>query len=100
MGITLIIVAKMIAPVGRETDRRWEQGEDISLEFRVLEYRERGNLAKALPSEIKEWSRIPVRLLIRKSGLSQKVVYAILRGKTVRESKLAKVRRALENVAA
>jgi hypothetical protein len=33
------IEASRIIPVGKETDRRWEQGEDPSmLDFKVLEY--------------------------------------------------------------
>jgi len=34
------VTASEIIPVGKETDRRWEQGEDMSLlDFEVLEYR-------------------------------------------------------------
>ena len=39
------IVASDIIPVGKETDRHWEQGEDMSLlDFKVLEYRPNGNM--------------------------------------------------------
>jgi hypothetical protein len=84
------IVANEIVPVGKETDRRWEQGEDMSLlDFKVLEYRESGNLVIALPSDRKRWSNREVRKLMRESKLSQKVVYAILNGRPVRRRTLA-----------
>ena len=42
------IVAGQIIPVGKETDRRWEQGEDMGmLDFKVLEYRPSGKMVVA-----------------------------------------------------
>ena len=38
----------------------------------------------AEPTDIKKWKTIGVRQLMRKSGLSQKAVYAILAGEPVR----------------
>jgi hypothetical protein len=92
------IVAGEIVPVGKETDRRWEQGEDPSLvDFKVHEFRKNSNMVVADSSDRKRWKRIGVRQIIRKAGLSQKVVYAILEGKPIRKQTLATFKRTIEN---
>jgi hypothetical protein len=84
------ITAREIIPVGKETDRHWEQGEDPSLlDFRLNEYRTTARMAVANVSERRTWKKIGVRNLIRKSKLSQKAVYGILNGQPVRASTLA-----------
>jgi hypothetical protein len=91
------IVAGQIIPVGKETDRRWEQGEDMSLlDFKVLEYRPRGNMVVAAPTLRDEIVRRGLRESMRKTGLSQKAVYAIINGKPVRRNTLATLRRAID----
>jgi hypothetical protein len=48
------IVAGRLIPVGKETDRHWEQGEDPSkLDFEVHEYGKRGKMVVADPSDRK-----------------------------------------------
>ena len=92
------ILAGEIVPVGKETDRRWEQGEDPSLvDFKVHEFRKPSKMVMAEPSDRKRWKKIGVRRLIRKSGLSQKAVYAIINGQPVRLSTLATFRRAIDS---
>ncbi len=91
------ILAGEIVPVGKETDRRWEQGEDPSMvDFKLKEYRQAAKMAVAEPSDRNRWKKIGVRQIIRKSGLSQKVVYAVISGKPVRRSTLATFRRAID----
>jgi hypothetical protein len=90
------ILAGEIIPVGKETDRHWEQGEDPSLvDFKVHEFRTRRKLVVADPIDIKRWKKIGVRKLMRMSGLSQKAVYAILAGEPVRPQTLATFKRAM-----
>lgn|SRR5208282_221049 len=90
------IVAGEIVPVGKETDRHWEQGEDMSLvDFRVLEYRPSGKLVIADAALREEMAKFSLRELMRKTGLSQKTIYAILRGQPVRKRTLLVVDRAL-----
>jgi hypothetical protein len=92
------IVAGEIVPVGKETDRRWEQGEDPSMvDFKVHEFRKAAKMGVAEASERKRWKKAGVRQLMRKSGLSQKVVYAVLQGKPVRKQTLAIFKRAMES---
>jgi len=89
------ILAGDIIPVGKETDRHWEQGEDPSLlDFKLHEFRERRKSVAADPTDIKRWEKFGVRPLMRKSGLSQKVVYAILAGAPVRPRTLAAFKKA------
>jgi hypothetical protein len=84
------VVAGEIVPVGKETDRHWEQGEDMSLlDFQVLEYRPSGKLVIADIALRKEMAKFSLRELMRRTGLSQKALYAILRGQPVRQRTLA-----------
>jgi hypothetical protein len=91
------ITARKIVPVGKETDRHWEQGEDPSLgDFRIKEYHGTARMQVAAASDRRRWKKIGVRNLIRKSKLSQKTVYAILNGQRVRASTLAIFQRAID----
>jgi len=91
------ITARKIVPVGKETDRHWEQGEDPSLlDFRLKEYRGTAKMPVAGVSDRRRWKKIGVRNLIRKSKLSQRAVYAILNGQPVRASTLQMFRRAID----
>jgi hypothetical protein len=91
------IVARRLIPVGKETDRHWEQGEDPSLlDFKLKEYRKAAKMVIAEASDRRKWKKIGVRKIIRKSGLSQKAVYAIINGQSVRPSTLATFRRAVD----
>jgi hypothetical protein len=91
------ITAREIIPVGKETDRHWEQGEDPSLlDFRLKEYRTTTRMTVASVSDRRRWKKIGVRNLIRKSKLSQKAVYAILNGQPVRVSTFAIFRQAID----
>jgi hypothetical protein len=91
------IVAGEIVPVGKETDRHWEQGEDPSLlDFKLKEYRKAAKKVVAEVSDRRRWRKAGVRKLIRRSLLSQKAVYAILDGEPVRRSTLLNFRRAVD----
>jgi hypothetical protein len=91
------IVAGEIIPVGKETDRHWEQGEDPSLlDFKLKEYRKAAKMLVAEASDRRRWKKIGVRKLIRKSRLSQKAVYAIINGEPVRRATLETFQRSIE----
>ncbi len=93
------ITAGKLVPVGKETDRRWEQGEDPSMmDFNVQVYGVSGKLVVADPSERENWAKIGVRRWRRMTNLSQKAVYAILSGKGVRLQTLATFRSAAESL--
>lgn len=85
------IMAGEIVPVGKETDRRWEQGEDISMiDFKVLEYRSSA-MVVADATLREEIPNRGVRELMRKTGLSQHTIEAIRGGKAVRRKTLQRV---------
>lgn len=87
------INANKTVPVGKETDRRWEQGEDPSMvDPDIYVYEKRTKLAIADLSERKRWSAIGVRRLIRESKLSQAPVSNALKGKPVRPGTLTVIR--------
>jgi len=84
------VVAGEIVPVGKETDRHWEQGEDMSLlDFQVLEYRPSRTLVIADVALREKMAQFSLRELMRKTGLSQKALYAVVRGQPVRQRTLA-----------
>jgi hypothetical protein len=85
------IVAASRRYVGKETDRRWEQGEDLSLvEFKSFEYQQsRQVVARA---EIKrDILKIGIRKLERTTGVSHHTIDRILKGESVRRKTLAKI---------
>lgn len=87
------IKAGKLVPVGKETDRRWEQGEDPSMiDSDVYVYERRTRLVIADPSERKKWSAIGLRRLIRETKLSQTPVSNALKGKPVRPRTLSIIR--------
>jgi hypothetical protein len=91
------IHAGEVIPIGKESDRSWEQGEDPSmLDFKLKEYRKAAKMAIAYASDRTRWKKVGVRRMIRKSGLSQKAIYAIINGQPVRRHTLETFRRAIE----
>jgi hypothetical protein len=93
------IVADKISPVFKETDRRWEQGEDPSmLDPGIHGYEANGKMCVAHAADRKQWSRVAVTKLIRESGLSPTTVYKILEGEEVRCYILASFRHVAESI--
>jgi hypothetical protein len=91
------IVAGEVVPIGKETDRRWEQGEDPSLvDFKLTEFRKTTKLVVGIGSDRERWKKIGVRRMMRRSQLSQKAVYAIIEGQPVRRQTLATFKRAVD----
>jgi hypothetical protein len=82
--------------IRRLADRSWEQGEDPSvLDFKLNEYRKQLKTVIADRADRKRWVKLGKRPVIRKSGLSQTTVFAILKGETVRRTTLAIFTRAI-----
>ena len=90
------IVAGELRYVGKETDRRWTEGEDLSLlTFTGVEYLPSGNVVadSTLRDEIKSSG---LRELMRTTGLSQHTIEAIREGKPVRRKTLQRVVQAFQ----
>lgn len=93
------IVAGKLIPVGKETDRHWEHGEDPSMvdsQVYVFEKQQKMVVADAL--EIKGWTAIGLRRLMRESGLSQAAVSNAIKRKLVRRQTLAIIRQAAAKI--
>ena len=95
------IVARGLVPVGKETDRRWEQGEDPNMrDPNIQTYGPSGKFAVADSSERKEWAKIGIRRLMRVTNLTQTTIYSILSGKGVRQQTMAVFRFGIDSLGA
>jgi hypothetical protein len=74
--------------IGKESDRHWEEGEDLSLlEFKAIEYKRRGN-AVADDEQLARIVAVPKREFIRR-GVNQHTLEKICSREPVRAVKLA-----------
>jgi hypothetical protein len=81
--------------IGKETDRRWEEGEDLSLlEFKAIQYARRGN-AVADENQLARIAQVPKREFMRR-GINQHTLEKICRREPVRAVKLARCLKVLE----
>jgi hypothetical protein len=85
------VVAASRRYVGKETDRRQEQGEDLSLvEFTSFEYQQSKRVIAT--DEIKrEILKIGIRKLERETGVSHHTLDKVLKGEPVRRTTLAEI---------
>jgi hypothetical protein len=87
------VTAGKLVPVGKETDRRWEQGEDPSMvDSDINIYENRTKLVIADLWERKKWKAIGLRRLTRETNLSLTPVSNALKGKGVRSRTLSIIR--------
>jgi hypothetical protein len=85
------IIAGRLRFVGKETDRRWTEGEDPSLiTFAPVEYVPSGKVAADADLRTKIANR-GLRELMRQTGFSQHTIEAIRDGKAVRRATLQRV---------
>ncbi len=89
------VLAGELIPVGKETDRKWEDGEDISiLDRSMIHYMPKK--AKADAETIQGLSKIPLRQQMRDTGLSHHTLLLIQRGKVVKKKTLQTVKEYLK----
>ena len=83
--------------IGKETDRRWERGEDISMiDPHTLEYRPKETAQLTTdPVLQREARRMSIRALAKAAGVSEKTVKAARRGKRLRRRTIEKLNAAL-----
>ncbi len=91
------VICTSVVAHGKETDRQWERGEDISVLFPLLpEYlpneTEKMVSDPVLPSKIRQMS---IREMAQKSGLSTRTVRAARRGKRLQKSTILKLQKTL-----
>ncbi len=76
--------------IGKESDRHWEEGEDLSLpEFQAVEYRRKGTAVED-DEQLARIAKVPKREFMRR-GVNQHTLEKICRKEPVRVSRLAKV---------
>ena len=73
--------------IGKESDKHWEEGEDLSLlEFKTVEYKRKGYTI-AYEGQLEQISRVPKREF-RRRGINQHTLERICMGKPVHAIKL------------
>jgi hypothetical protein len=83
--------------IGKESDKHWEEGEDLSLlEFKAIEYRRKG-YAIATDEQLEKISKIPKREFMRR-GINQHTLEKICAQVPVRTAKFAECLRVLPNL--
>jgi len=92
------IIVGELRYIGKETDRKWEEGEDISMvEFKATEY---GRMRRVVASEEMkaDIDRIGIKKCGRESGMDYKnVVRKLVRGLTVKRSSYSRFLSWLQN---
>jgi len=72
--------------IGKESDKHWEEGEDLSLlEFKTIQYK-RKRYAIATDDQLENIARVPKREFMRR-GVNQHTLEKICLQKPVRTSK-------------
>ena len=93
------VTAGKLIPVGKETDRRWEQGEDPSMiDSNIYAYEKLTKMVVADVAERKRLAAIGIRPLKRESKLSQAPISNAIKGKPVKFRTLAIIRQAAARI--
>jgi hypothetical protein len=80
--------------IGKESDKHWEEGEDLSLlDFKTTQYKRKG-YATATDEQLKRIEKVHKREFIRR-GINQHTLEKICAKKPVRAVKLAECLRVL-----
>ncbi|HEV2314955.1 MAG TPA: hypothetical protein VGR94_06595 [Candidatus Acidoferrales bacterium] len=75
--------------IGKESDRHWEEGDDLSLlEFKAIQYKRKGKVV-ATEEQLTRIMKVPKREFMRR-GINQHTLEKICRRKPVRAATLAK----------
>jgi len=81
--------------IGKESDKRWEEGDDLSLlDFKAIQYRRKGN-AVADDEQLARIVKVPKREFMRRK-INQHTLEKICRNEAVRAAKLVKVLAAVQ----
>jgi hypothetical protein len=90
------VIAARPRYIGKETDRKWDHGEGLTLlTFSPTEFDAVGRMVKADGALIKKLAAVPVKEVVRKTGIDRNTVRKILRGSPVRRATLQRVAFAL-----
>jgi hypothetical protein len=97
------VIATRLRFIGKETDRKWDEGGDLSLlTFKAAHFEEEGGVQKSDPTFIDLLAAQPIKAVARAAEVDRNTVKKVLRGEPVRRSTLlriaAAVRRLLDRV--
>ena len=81
--------------IGKESDKHWEEGEDLSLLESKREYKRKG-YAVATDEQLERIAQVPKRELMRR-GINQHTLEKICKREPVRGIKLARCLNAIEH---
>jgi hypothetical protein len=91
------VIATQSRYIGKETDRKWDQGGDFSLlTFKPAQFDELGKMAKASPELIEQITVASIKVVARKTGVDRNTIRKILRGDAVRREIIQRVANALQ----
>jgi hypothetical protein len=81
--------------IGKESDRHWDEGDDLSLlDFKAVEYKRKG-YSIATAEQLARMAKVPKREFMRR-GVNQHTLEKICRKEAVRATKLAVCLKVLE----
>lgn len=81
--------------IGKESDKHWEEGEDLGLlDFKAIQYRRKGT-AVADDEQLARIAEVPKREFMRR-GINQHTLEKICWKEPVRASRMAKVLKVLQ----
>ncbi len=91
------VVAGGFDYIGKETDRKWEQEEDVSMVFPMLPaYRPNESARLVTPATLEEDIRtMSIREVAKRTGLSTRTVRAARKGKRIRKMTILKIENAI-----
>jgi hypothetical protein len=94
------VIASGFRYIGKETDRRWEQGEDISMsESEITEYTPEETERLVADAELMAAaSEFSIRVLAKKAGVSENTVKAARRGERLRRGTVERLRKTLREL--
>ena len=82
--------------IGKESDKHWEEGEDLSLlDFKAIQYRQRGH-AVATAEQLARIAKVPKREFMRR-GINQHTLEKICKQEPVRAVKLVRCLKMLDD---
>jgi hypothetical protein len=95
LGRTQIVANWPPVYIGKESDKHWEEGEDLALlEFKAIQYSPTG-MAIADNGQLARIAEVPKREFMRR-GINQHTLEKICRKEPVRASRLAQVLKVLQ----
>jgi len=90
------VIASQSRYVGKETDRKWDQGGDFALlQFKPAQFDKLGKMAKADPALIDQIAKVPIKVLARKANVDRNTIRKMLRGEPVRRATIQRISAAL-----